>query len=349
MKKAIKKIWKYNKHVNRLLSSGHRWIIFRLPLLVFVIILILIVLYLSSEKSAAISLAGKWIAKYSILANIPLKIMQFLAFYLSRLGLRYLSALVIALIGGLLVAAHFLQDIYELNIYQIGLRYLITSIFGIGFQRLIITDGKSEIKHEDINLLDIIGGPGLVQIRPGNAVIFERLKEPADVNFKGVYFMNRFEKVKEIIDLKDQEDTIDQIESMTKDGIKVNIRHVKIRYRLKVNPMFGLFDPKKLENPYPYSIDSVRKLTYNRVVGIDGKMSWGHAVRIVLSRKINEYMSAHNIDQITAPEGLGIDPRGDISKILNSKIVRDELLRIGTELIWFDLGYIEIDNDAVAQ
>jgi hypothetical protein len=71
------------------------------------------------------------------------------------------------------------------------------------------------------------------------------------------------------------------------------------------------------------------------------------AVRIVFEGEIQNYIRAHTIDQVTAPRTSDADPRGDIHRIYRSAGVRSALRNAGAQLLWYGIGNLEVESEAV--
>lgn len=282
------------------------------------------------------------------LSFLGIKARPFLDFEVAvRLSLRYLLVPLSALIIAMMVGAHYVQDIYELESYTVGLRYLMASMFGVGYPRLRISDGRMQLDPAEINTLAVVGGPGYVMIRPGNTVLFERLTHPASVRSSGWHFITRFEKIKEIIDLSDQHGYIEKMTPMSKDGLVVSVFDTHYIYRLWGSRREGGVTGRTPENPYPYSIQAARNLVYNRAVRVTGLSSWQDVVRLVVDGEIMDYIRENQVDTVTAPPTVDSDPRREIRKRLNSPGVRARLKNLGAELLWFDIGHISVENPDV--
>jgi hypothetical protein len=257
-----------------------------------------------------------------------------------RFALVPLSAFTIAM----LVGAHYVQDIYELESYWVGMRYLLACIFGIGYPRLQIDNGRKMVKPDEVNTLATIGGPGYVMIRPGNAVLFEQLTHPSNVLAAGWHFISRFESIKEIVDLNDQHGYIEKATAMTKDGILVNVHDVHYRYRLWGSRKEGGGTGRSPENPYPFSVQSIYSQVYNRAVRGDGLTTWNSAVQLVVEGAILDFIRGNQVDMVTAPDSSSEDPRQKIRQKLLSAETRARLKDIGAELIWFDTGHFSLEK-----
>ena len=253
-------------------------------------------------------------------------------------GLRYLLAPLAGLALAFFHGTRYVQDIYNIKSFDVALKYLLSSMFAIKYPRLVISEGKRQLAVGEVNTIDIIGGPGFVDIEPGNVVLFGRLQGPSNVRAGGVHFISRFETIKEIASLDDQEAHIKTKKAVTRDGIEVEIHDVKFRYRLISGHRGGSSGPRPSDNPYPFSIEAIRNLAYNRSVSSNGLSSWAAAVGNVIDGVISAYINSHTFDQITSP----VDdkaPRDEISQQLHSPRTRQDLKALGAELLWFDIGY----------
>jgi uncharacterized protein YnzC (UPF0291/DUF896 family) len=249
-----------------------------------------------------------------------------------------------AVIFALLVGAHYVQDIYELPDFTYGLRYLSASLFGIQYPRLKVSEGKKVLKLREVNLVDVVGGPGYLRILPGNVILFERLNGPANVRSAGNHFIPRGEMIQEISNLDDQHIHTEEVSATTKDGIEVVVREVHLGYRLRLGRSLRDIVDRTPADPYPFSIQAVRNRTYNRFVSDMGLVSWHDSVRSAVNGVIADYISRHKIDQLTAPRYQDNDPREEIKKNLFSKGTRERLRNLGAELLWVDIGHFEIPD-----
>ena len=288
---------------------------------------------------------ASWLAQYPLLAGYqPNLILWPLAIYRS---LRYLLIPITAFVIAMLIGAHYVQDIYELPSYKTGLKYLTASLFARGYPFLFISEGKKVIRTGEINTLAEIGGPGYVRISPGNAVLFERLTHPSNVRTEGWHFIPRFETIKEIVDLNDQQGHIEKIPAMSKDGILVSVQDVFFRYRLWGGRRLGGPTGRSTVHPYPYSIRAVRNYAYNRAMRHDGLTSWNSAIQLIIEGIIQDYIRGNTIDAVTAPPSTAGDPRGDMRKQYIAATTRARIKDVGAQLLWFDMGHIMIENPEV--
>jgi hypothetical protein len=263
---------------------------------------------------------------------------------------RYFIAFIAAITIAFFVGGRYVQDIYELTSYLKGLRYVLTSVFGLlRYPRLVISEGKMQVRVDEVNTLREIGGPGFVIIRPGNLVLFERLRSPAAVRSAGKHFISRFETIKDVVPLEEQDGEWPESVATTKDGIEVRVKDIRFRYRLYPGRRYGGLTSRTWEEPYPYSTQAVKNYAYNRTINDKGEInSWFNSVKFVVDNAITYYINAHTIDELTAPGDSGEDPRGKIKKSMESGRARRNLKDLGAELLWCDIGHFEITDKRIS-
>jgi len=110
----------------------------------------------------------------------------------------------------------------------------------------------------------------------------------------------------------------------------------------------GRLVDRSLENPYPYSKEALSSMAYNLSVEAKGLESWHEAVkRMVVGGGITEYINSHTIDHLTAPFQNGQDPHGTLQDELFSPAAAARFKNLGAELLWVDVGHIEIVDEEV--
>ena len=254
--------------------------------------------------------------------------------------------------AGLLLAffagARYLQDIYEIDSFIRVARFLFASFFGFLYPRLRIHGGKKVIKDGEVTILDVIGGPGLVTVEPGNAVLFEGHNAPAEIFPNGHHFVPRFHTVQPIA-LEDQYGEMDS-SAMSRDGLEVSLHHTRFSFRLAAGGQ-----ARTQNNPRPYSTEAIYNMVYNRTVTENGLGDWYSGVSTEIRKVLSNYVNRNTLDHLTAPahqgepEPAGFDPRGRLNAAFHTQDFVNKLLSRGAELGWIDIGSFEIPNKQVEQ
>ena len=220
-----------------------------------------------------------------------------------------------ALFFAFFFAALYLTDLFELESFWTAYHYLIGSIFGLGFPRL-------RIDQSNINSIDPyspvkrIGGPGYVRIHLGYAAIFEdtngishvygrsKAAESTGIHAeedhgrttgRSTFFVQGFESLKDVVDLRDRIGKVDEIRSITRDGIEVYARDAQMVFRV-----FGGEQERSLEYPYPYTSESIRQLVYGQAVGERGKKDWAQALSEIVQNEIRSFVARHTLEEFLA-------------------------------------------------
>jgi hypothetical protein len=346
-----RRLWRIDRKINEFLEGDLGWVRILSGLLITLALLFfaIVIQYLIDPQAGIYD----WMAN-PVFSSIPFPILRGIGVIFSWTTLRFIVLPTITFIIGLVVGAHYIQDLYNITSYSAAVRYLLASLFGISYPFLRIENGKMVLNENEVNSLEAIGGPGYVLISPGNAVLFEHLQHPASVRGQGLHFISRFESIKEIVDLKDQHGYIEKTSAMSKDGIVVTVHDIHFRYRLWGGQRVAGNTGRIPENPYPYSIQAVRNMAYNRGMRSGTLVSWHQAVQSDFDGDILNYIRTNLLDAVTAPEGRKPDgtiknPRRDIQLSLTSPAARIRFRNLGAELIWFDIGRFNFEDPEVEE
>ena len=256
-------------------------------------------------------------------------------------NLRYIIVPFIAFIMVIIGSAKFIQDVYALKQFRQGLKYVFTSLTGLLYPKLIIDSGKIQLKEEEYNPIDVIGGPGYVIVQPGNAVLLRRLRHPSKITINRTIFLRRFETIGQIANLDDQHNSEKELEAVTKDGIKVIVRDINYRFRIISS------SPRNLNNAYPFDVEAFDKMAYERAVGPFGLPDWRANIHMLVKTALTQYIASHTIDYLTAPRENGQQPRREMREYMLSKQATFSIRGAGAELLWIDVGHIDIEKPEV--
>lgn len=262
---------------------------------------------------------------------------------------RYLIPPAGTIIFIILAGARYVQDIYDLKFYKSSFHYLISSMFGLFYPRLRIEGGKKQISEGEENTIDAIGGPGWAAIQPGNSVVFRNLRGPSRASISRPYFMKPFERITYIASLDDQHGHVDTVPTITQDGIQVVIRDIHFRFRILPEDKSGHHVFRSPDRPYPFDEKALKDMVYNLTVDENDLDQWQTAVKRVVVGSITDYINSHNIDFLTAPRQKDQAPRVDLRSEAFTPNIHKQLSKYGAELIWIDVGHIDIKDDAVDQ
>lgn len=239
-----------------------------------------------------------------------------------------------------LASAAFIQDVYNLKTFTPALRFILSTMFGILTPRLTIEQGRKQVNRGKTNLIDHIGGPGSVLIQPGNAVMFSLIDRVSRTLLNQDVMLEPFEIPDAIVSLEDQHGLIEELLTMTRDGIQVKLRNINFRYRIMTRDGVS----PSLDDPYPHDVAAMSRMVANLPVSEEGSVAWRDNVRMLVASAVRRYINARTIDYLTAPSK-GDDGSNDPRAEFRSEILKpgnNQLYGLGTSLLWVDVGHIDI-------
>jgi hypothetical protein len=273
---------------------------------------------------------------------------------LPGMGIRYLLAPWVLLVVLVIAGISYVQISFALPNLKSALSYFLACMFGMQMPVLVISDGKAQTNSGQEPTILKIGGPGYLVLQTGNVVLLEDLSGKIRVVGAGRHFISRLESVKEIASLEERFAHIEKLSATTKDGIEIEVRDIRYRYRLCSSPNSNSDAGRQSENLFSFSEEAVIQMTYNRTLTSYGISTWHMGVNQVVETVITDYIRQHPVDSITAPQthgfdASGIDARGDIYREFYSQSGRNRFRGKGAELIWIDIGHFETPEKTVIE
>lgn len=250
-------------------------------------------------------------------------------------GLIPLAVLAVVLVHG----TFYIQDIYEIDEFFKTFNYLVSAVFGFGRASLTISDGRKTLEGGEVNTLDLIGGPGTINVEPGNAVVLETLLAPSRILGAGEHEVFRNEIIKSVVSLEECYGRIDEMKATTQDGIDVKISDIEFRFRIIQSQRRD--ELRSPSNPYPFSTRAVYHMTYGREVSGNEKTGgWGKSVEGKVRGIIADHISIHDLDTLTTPEAMEKHPL----EVLREKFYenREKFREAGTNLLWINVGSLSM-------
>jgi len=262
--------------------------------------------------------------------------------------LRYMIAPAAGILCVFLAAGAFIQDIFNLKRYRDALRYVVSATFMIFMPSLRVDKGEKVIPRGQTNLIDSVGGPGMLIVEPWSAATTRTLRQRGQIVSNVPAFLGPFEMAGETVSLEDQQGTLDDFKTITRDGIQVNVQDVAYRFRMMPGANLGNRTGWDLPGGgNPFSAADLQKMAYSRNVQNGELNSWPVSVSKLIKGTIQDYVNTHDIDYLTSPRTDDRDPRGELRQELLVGLVRQRLADLGTELLWIDPGHLDIVDPMV--
>jgi regulator of protease activity HflC (stomatin/prohibitin superfamily) len=144
--------------------------------------------------------------------------------------------------------------------------YLWSIILGTNQPWVVVENGEV-VGSKKKGILDTMGGPGLLIVRPGNAVVLQRTGEISQIVGPGLHRVRRHEKIRRIVRLGPLWNTQDVEDVLTRDGVPLTIR-LGVGYRIeskedtdrRIGPPAN---PGVIEGDYLVYEDTIRKAVLN--------------------------------------------------------------------------------------
>ncbi len=246
---------------------------------------------------------------------------------------------------GLRLAAHYLNDVYALESVPMAGRYLRSAVFGLGYDTLVVSSGDA--RHLDwTSTLLRVGGPGWLSVHLGFAAACETLDgHPRVYGPASRRFLHGFERLRDVIDLRDQLRRVDESRVVTRDGIEVLARDAQMVFRVHSGNQ-----PRNLSDPYPFTEEAIRRLVYGQPVAATGQRKWSDALPGLVRREITRFVGDLTLEGFLAmqPEPqrlLAGDlhiPRQELTERFRTDTLRQRLQDTGLELDWVGVGTWEV-------
>ncbi len=264
--------------------------------------------------------------------------------------LRHVVVVVIPVLIAARVAVIYLADIFELKGEKIALGFLFKATFALGYQRMVIEDGDVAKEHRDSPMHNI-GGPGQVQVNLENVAVFDRIDgsihmiPPTSDQWKDSAVIESFERLREVIDLRDQitEAQGMALEARTRDGIRIAIQDIRLIY--------SVVRKRSSDDELSFDESAIERLVYRRTVG-----RWQKVMENLVRSQLRQFVAEHNLSEFLAaaeipvlnenrpnrPSGDALQthfvPRPIITQRFMSHGFQQRAYQNGLELHWIDIG-----------
>ena len=275
--------------------------------------------------------------------------------FLSPHVLVFLFPVLMAGMLALHLGAAYLTDLFELESTGIAYRYLLGSVFGLSYPVLTIDRGQVEALDQANPLLRI-GGPGYLNLHLGFAAVFETIdgqpKIYGPTRERSEFFIQGFERLREVIDLRDQLRQLDEVRTVTKDGIVVYARDVQIVFRA-----YG-GEQRTAGSPLPVETRSVLSLAYGGQVAEPGLSHWTDTLPELARSELEAFVAGRTLEDFLAlpqqtsdrreagPTHVHI-PRRELTESFHTPARRSRLRELGLELVWLGVGTWEVRDDQI--
>jgi hypothetical protein len=278
-------------------------------------------------------------------------------FLFAALSVVYAIPLLIAIALAARVAASFVQTLYKIRTLGEAGSFLYRLLFGVWMfgPYLLVKEGK--LVAGENSVLHRVGGPGYLVIYNDSAVVTERCGRlervlsahlPRPRNYP---YLEPFEKVWEIVDLRPQQWTL-PVKGMTREGIPV-ICEADIRFKIDDRPGDrGTPKPPTEDEPYPFTPEAVLKAATARWIREpDSKappMDWRGRVVVGFTEGIlRNILAEYYLDWLLGPTGGEMEHPREVIRRRLEEALQQEALKVGARILSVQLGEIRVEDEQI--
>ncbi len=340
--------WQAAYYLYHFVEGDHNWGQMRLTVALVIAALFVMISRLF-EPIGALPLYDWLVEQLFLREYLPDSVITLGAFFASFFTRQVLRHAIPPALGvgiALYFGTAYLKDLLELPNLQQALKYLTATLFGNNYPRMSVNAGQATVAEPEINPMLRIGGPGWVDIKIGNAALFERVVGPSSVLGAGTHFLRRHETLREAYDLREVERVKNDVKLMTKDGLPIVINEMRVRFRIRAR------HARTEANPFPVMTGAIRRAAYSRKVTANGLEQWPDMVTGAVRGTIADWIARHRMDEVIPPPRDGNQPetahapyRKALHDLFNTKGSRAKFADLGAEVIWVSVGHIRPDPD----
>lgn len=254
----------------------------------------------------------------------------------------YILASFLILVNAFYAAIKYVEDIYEIRSFRDARRYFLVVFFGFKLPTAKVSGGKWK-SAKNFDSLERVGGPGIFQIERDNVVVVETLRFYGDVLVAGERKLTRYDLVKDVFSTEEQYEKIEEIEALTADGIRINVRNVQFHFRID-----GFFLPNAKNRStvaYLPSKLAVKDLAYNRPIPGDGKLTfWTGAVKGKVTGIIREHINNAYLDDLISPRETDHLSLVKLREKIESEKTKEDFKKMGIRFDSCDIGEIHVPD-----
>jgi regulator of protease activity HflC (stomatin/prohibitin superfamily) len=241
------------------------------------------------------------------------------------------------------LAASFVRSLYGLKSTKEGGSFLVYRLIGRPKFSPFLLVKEGTIREDEEHALRRIGGPCGLLIYNDSAAITEKNGKLEHVFGPGVYQLDPFEKVWDVIDLRPQRWEF-AVNAMTQEGIPVTC-HADISFKIDDEG-----NQSTREKPYPMTEKAVFKAATSKWIREAGRtepdrlMTWTKMVIIGETEgTLRSILARYPLDQLVEP-----DRRRAIRQELEDAL-RDSVPNLGAKILRVALGDIKLKDEVTQQ
>lgn len=215
-------------------------------------------------------------------------------------------------------------------------RNVVDSLVGINKATIVVAGGKIQIHNPPAEDLARFGGPGVLVVQEGHAVVLERGGRRSRIVGTGVCFLKEFERVNMVIPLAQRSVHIEVENLVTQD--RVVVRKMELLAFTRLDP-----GDKSHENgDYPFDEKVINDLVWTPKLGPE-VYDWSKAVQSIASTAARDIVARLLLDDLILASGKS---RNDLRQALKDAMNRVTQDKLGVIVSSVVIGEIGIPSEA---
>ncbi len=210
----------------------------------------------------------------------------------------------------------------------------ISILLGINRGTWVVSDGKAELHGDPGGSLARFGGPGVLIVQEGHAVILERSGRLSRVVGRGITWLEPFERISMIVPLYAHAEKITVEQVATKDKILVEEFEVLVFHRIDPGPE----DEQIQDGIFSYNEQKLLKEVWS-----PGGGDWRGGVKSVSESAVRDVVGRFDLEEIVP---MSDQFRDRFKETLKQTINRITQRAMGVEAIAVDIGQIKAPEEA---
>jgi regulator of protease activity HflC (stomatin/prohibitin superfamily) len=210
----------------------------------------------------------------------------------------------------------------------------ISVVLGISKGVWLVKEGKAEVLHPPAGGLARFGGPGVLMVQEGHAVILERGGQLSRVVGRGVTWLQPFERVSMVVPLQTRGEHVIVKQVATKDRILIEEFEFWAFHKVDQGPE----EMRIQSGQFAYNEDILLKKIW--VMSGD---DWSGGVKALSETAARDVVGRYDLEQIVA---IADQFRVDFKDALKQQINRVAKDFMGVDVVAVDIGRIKVPEDA---
>lgn len=221
-------------------------------------------------------------------------------------------------------------------------RNIVDSLIGINKATIVIAGGKIQTHNPPAGDLAKFGGPGILVVQEGHAVVLERGGRRSRIVGTGVHQLGIFERVNTVIPLMPRSFQIEIENVITQDHVLIE------KIKLQVFTRLDLGDQSHENGDYPFDDKIINDKVWSPRLGPE-VYDWSGVVKSVTDTALRDLAARLMLDDIVLASGASRERlRTELRELIN-RVTRDRLGVVVNSIVISEIKIPEKARDGLLQ